>query len=102
MMMMMMSHSPSLLSHTSAAVITVTQCVISRGLIMVSFPEQSFEEANAPYQDTMALDSDPDLELHYSLGEVKSALGEIRERLDDIHMGEVHYRHSGNCGGNNE
>ncbi|XP_053084273.1 E3 ubiquitin-protein ligase TRIM11 isoform X2 [Pangasianodon hypophthalmus] len=55
---------------------------------------QSFEEVNAPYQDTTTLNGDPDLELHFSLGEVKSALGEIRERLDDIHMGEVHYRHS--------
>lgn len=63
---------------------------------MVSFPEQSFEETNTPYQDTMTLDTDSDLELHFSFGEVKSALGEIRERLDDIHMGEVHYRHSGN------
>lgn len=60
------------------------------------FLEQSFEEANVPYQDTMTPDSNPDLELHFSLGEVKSTLGEIRERLDDIHMGEVHYRHSGN------
>ncbi|KAF4073528.1 hypothetical protein AMELA_G00244150 [Ameiurus melas] len=55
---------------------------------------QSFEETNTPYQDTMTLDTDSDPELHFSLGEVKSALGEIRERLDDIHMGEVHYRHS--------
>lgn len=44
----------------------------------------------------MTHDNDPDLELHFSLGEVKNALGEIREKLDDIHMGEVHYRHSGN------
>lgn len=44
----------------------------------------------------MVHNNDPDLELHFSLGEVKSTLGEIRERLDDIHMGEVHYRHSGN------
>ncbi|XP_027001816.1 E3 ubiquitin/ISG15 ligase TRIM25-like [Tachysurus fulvidraco] len=55
---------------------------------------QSFEEVNIPYQDAMTHDNDPDLELHFSLGEVKSALGEIREKLDDIHMGEVHYRHS--------
>ncbi|XP_046690320.1 E3 ubiquitin-protein ligase TRIM39 [Silurus meridionalis] len=54
---------------------------------------QSFEEVNAPYQDHM-LNTDPDLELHFSLGEVKNALGEIRERLDDIHMGEVNYRQS--------
>ncbi|XP_053347491.1 E3 ubiquitin-protein ligase TRIM7 [Clarias gariepinus] len=55
---------------------------------------QSFEEVNAPYQDTMTLNNDPDLELHFSFGEVKNTLSEIRERLDDIHMGEVQYRHS--------
>ncbi|KAG9279489.1 tripartite motif-containing protein 7-like [Astyanax mexicanus] len=58
---------------------------------------QSFEEANIPYHDMGALnpEEDGDLELHFSLGEIKAALGDIRERLDDIHMGEVHYRHSG-------
>ncbi|XP_058233983.1 E3 ubiquitin-protein ligase TRIM7 isoform X2 [Hemibagrus wyckioides] len=55
---------------------------------------QTFQEVNVPYQDTMVHNNDPDLELHFSLSEVKSTLGEIRERLDDIHMGEVHYRHS--------
>ncbi|XP_066529605.1 E3 ubiquitin-protein ligase TRIM39 [Hoplias malabaricus] len=56
---------------------------------------QSFDEASIQYQDMgSAQEEDPDLELHFSLGEVKAALGDIRERLDDIHMGEVHYRHS--------
>ncbi len=36
-----------------------------------------------------------ELTLRFSLGDVKAALGEIRERLDDIRCGEVHYRHSG-------
>lgn len=36
-----------------------------------------------------------EMTLHFSLGDVKAALGEIRERLDDIRAGEVHYRHSG-------
>ncbi|XP_036421484.1 E3 ubiquitin-protein ligase TRIM58 [Colossoma macropomum] len=57
---------------------------------------QSFEEANISYQDMDVLhpEEEPDLELHFSLGDVKAALGDIRERLDDIHMGEVHHRHS--------
>ncbi|KAL6457668.1 hypothetical protein MHYP_G00346310 [Metynnis hypsauchen] len=57
---------------------------------------QSFEEANISYQDMDMLhpQEEPDLLLHFSLGDVKAALGDIRERLDDIHMGEVHYRHS--------
>lgn len=36
-----------------------------------------------------------ELTLRFSLGDVKAALGEIREKLDDIRFGEVHYRHSG-------
>lgn len=36
-----------------------------------------------------------EMTLRFSLGDVKAALGEIRERLDDIRSGEVHYRHSG-------
>ncbi|XP_043090015.1 E3 ubiquitin-protein ligase TRIM7 [Puntigrus tetrazona] len=56
---------------------------------------QSFEEANSPLQD---LETDmrevDELTLRFSLGDVKAALGEIRERLDDIRFGEVHYRQS--------
>ncbi len=36
-----------------------------------------------------------ELTLRFSLGDVKAALGEIRERLDDIRCGEVKYRQSG-------
>ncbi|XP_076864387.1 bloodthirsty-related gene family, member 30 isoform X2 [Brachyhypopomus gauderio] len=58
---------------------------------------QSFADANAPFQDVSSVNpgEGSDLQLHFSLGDVKTALGEIRERLDDIQMGEVHYRHSG-------
>ncbi|KAI2644515.1 E3 ubiquitin-protein ligase TRIM39 [Labeo rohita] len=56
---------------------------------------QSFEEANSPLQDSdMDMHEVDELTLRFSLGDVKAALGEIRERLDDIRFGEVHYRHS--------
>ncbi|ROL52973.1 E3 ubiquitin-protein ligase TRIM39 [Anabarilius grahami] len=56
---------------------------------------QSFEEANSPLQDSdMDLREVEEMTLRFSLGDVKAALGEIRERLDDIRAGEVHYRHS--------
>ncbi|XP_030649114.1 bloodthirsty-related gene family, member 30 [Chanos chanos] len=57
---------------------------------------QSFEAANTPIpeMETLREDAEAELELHFSLGEVKAALGEVREKLDDIRMGEVHYRHS--------
>ncbi|XP_067267998.1 E3 ubiquitin-protein ligase TRIM39 isoform X1 [Chanodichthys erythropterus] len=55
---------------------------------------QSFEEANSPLQDSdMDLREVEEMTLRFSLGDVKAALGEIRERLDDIRAGEVHYRH---------
>lgn len=57
---------------------------------------QSFEEASSPLQDSdMDIHEVDELTLRFSLGDVKAALGEIRERLDDIRCGEVHYRHSG-------
>uniref|UniRef100_A0A8C2HS99 Bloodthirsty-related gene family, member 30 n=1 Tax=Cyprinus carpio TaxID=7962 RepID=A0A8C2HS99_CYPCA len=56
---------------------------------------QSFEEASSPLQDSdMDIHEVDELTLRFSLGDVKAALGEIRERLDDIRCGEVHYRHS--------
>ncbi|XP_042632053.1 E3 ubiquitin-protein ligase TRIM58-like [Cyprinus carpio] len=56
---------------------------------------QSFEEANSPLQDSdMDMHEVDELTLRFSLGDVKAALGEIREKLDDIRFGEVHYRHS--------
>lgn len=57
---------------------------------------QGFQEINRPVQDTDTHEErEEDLTLHFSLGDVKRALGEIRERLDDIRCGEVHFRHSG-------
>lgn len=55
---------------------------------------QSFEEMNRPVQDTHD-ELEEDLTLHFSLRDVKRALGEIRERLDDISYGQVHHRGSG-------
>ncbi|XP_051948294.1 E3 ubiquitin-protein ligase TRIM47-like [Xyrauchen texanus] len=56
---------------------------------------QSFEELNSPLQDMETQEEvEVNLTLQFSLGEVKTALGDIRERLDDIRLGEVHYRHS--------
>ncbi|KAA0710750.1 E3 ubiquitin-protein ligase TRIM7 [Triplophysa tibetana] len=55
---------------------------------------KSFEEMNRPVQDTHD-ELEEDLTLHFSLRDVKRALGEIRERLDDISYGQVHYRGSG-------
>ncbi|XP_028979206.2 E3 ubiquitin-protein ligase TRIM58 isoform X1 [Esox lucius] len=58
---------------------------------------QTFEEASAPLQDdseTQDVDAEAEVSLRFSLGTVKMALGELRERLDDIHMGEVRPRGS--------
>nr|XP_006630283.1 PREDICTED: E3 ubiquitin-protein ligase TRIM11-like [Lepisosteus oculatus] len=54
---------------------------------------QGFQEASRPIQteDTSSLS----LEMHFHLEEVKRALGDVRERLDDIRMGEVRPRRSG-------
>ncbi|XP_056596888.1 E3 ubiquitin-protein ligase TRIM58-like isoform X2 [Triplophysa dalaica] len=54
---------------------------------------KSFEEMNRPVQDTHD-ELEEDLTLHFSLRDVKRALGEIRERLDDISCGQVHHRGS--------
>ncbi|XP_071264207.1 E3 ubiquitin-protein ligase TRIM39-like [Salvelinus alpinus] len=56
---------------------------------------QSFEEASAPLQadsDTQELDAD--VSLHFSLGDVKVALGELKKSMDEIRMGEVRSRSS--------
>ncbi|XP_064171032.1 E3 ubiquitin-protein ligase TRIM39-like isoform X2 [Anguilla rostrata] len=51
---------------------------------------KSFEAANALFTDDEEDIQEPDhLELHLPLGEAKKALGELRDRLEDIHMGEV-------------
>ncbi|XP_028840963.1 bloodthirsty-related gene family, member 30 [Denticeps clupeoides] len=58
---------------------------------------QSFDAVNAPVQAELERHfegPEVELELHYSLDDVKTALGEIREKLDYIHGGGVRYRHS--------
>ncbi|XP_024288791.1 E3 ubiquitin/ISG15 ligase TRIM25 [Oncorhynchus tshawytscha] len=58
---------------------------------------QSFEEASAPIQadsDTQELDAEAEVSLHFSLGEVKVALGELKKSMDEIRMGEVQSRSS--------
>ncbi|XP_041736397.1 E3 ubiquitin/ISG15 ligase TRIM25-like [Coregonus clupeaformis] len=58
---------------------------------------QSFEEASAPLQadsDSQELDAEAEVSLHFSLGEVKVALGELKKSMDEIRMGEVHSRGS--------
>ncbi|XP_071754389.2 bloodthirsty-related gene family, member 30 [Centroberyx gerrardi] len=58
---------------------------------------QSFEEATAPLaadSDLQELDEESELSLHFQLGEVKSALAEVKEKMDEIRMGEVRSRGS--------
>ncbi|KAJ8251779.1 hypothetical protein GJAV_G00225350 [Gymnothorax javanicus] len=51
---------------------------------------KTFQAANALCDDDDNDSQEPDhLELHLPLGEAKKVLGELRERLQDIHMGEV-------------
>lgn len=38
---------------------------------------------------------DEDFSLHFQLGDVKSGLSEARDKMDDIRMGEVRSRGSG-------
>ncbi|XP_026204463.1 E3 ubiquitin-protein ligase TRIM39-like [Anabas testudineus] len=57
---------------------------------------QSFEEAAAPLDDEKHNDVDEDAEfsLQFHLGEVKSALSEIKDKVDDIRVGEIRPRTS--------
>lgn len=67
---------------------------------MVLFCPQSFEEAAAPLDDEKHNDVDEDAEfsLQFHLGEVKSALSEIKDKVDDIRVGEIRPRTSrGSC-----
>lgn len=44
------------------------------------------------------MDDDEEFSLHFQLGEVKSALSEVKDKMDDIRMGEVRTRGSrGSC-----
>ncbi|XP_073350914.1 E3 ubiquitin-protein ligase TRIM39-like [Pagrus major] len=55
---------------------------------------QSYEEATAPLAEDQQNEPDEDEEfsLHFQLGEVKSALSEVKDKMDDIRMGEVRSR----------
>ncbi|XP_033501099.1 bloodthirsty-related gene family, member 30 isoform X2 [Epinephelus lanceolatus] len=56
---------------------------------------QSFEDATAPLAEDQQDEVDEDeFSLHFQLGEVKSALSEVKDKMDDIRMGEVHPRGS--------
>ncbi|XP_041859459.1 E3 ubiquitin-protein ligase TRIM58-like [Melanotaenia boesemani] len=57
---------------------------------------QSFEEATAPLEEEQKDDVDEDSEfsLHFQLDEVKTGLSEVKEKMDNIQMGEVQSRGS--------
>ncbi|XP_036945950.1 E3 ubiquitin-protein ligase TRIM58-like [Acanthopagrus latus] len=57
---------------------------------------QSYEEATAPLAEDQQneMDDDEEFSLHFQLGEVKSALSEVKDKMDDIRMGEVRSRGS--------
>uniref|UniRef100_A0A3Q3ICE9 Bloodthirsty-related gene family, member 30 n=1 Tax=Monopterus albus TaxID=43700 RepID=A0A3Q3ICE9_MONAL len=57
---------------------------------------QSFEEATAPLEEEKEkeVDEDSEFSLHFQLGGVKSCLSDVRDKLDDIRMGEVRSRGS--------
>ncbi|KAM6914272.1 bloodthirsty-related gene family, member 30 [Lycodopsis pacificus] len=58
---------------------------------------QSFEEATAPLVEEQQeeVDEDEEFLLHFPLVEVKSSLSELKDKMDDIRMGEVVSRGSG-------
>lgn len=63
-------------------------------------PPQSYEEATAPLEEDQQneMDDDEEFSLHFQLGEVKSALSEVKDKMDDIRMGDVRTRGSrGSC-----
>ncbi|XP_058509517.1 E3 ubiquitin-protein ligase TRIM58-like [Solea solea] len=49
---------------------------------------QSFEEATAPLDEDNKEDEDEELSLHFQLTEVKTSLSEVKDKMDDIRMGE--------------
>ncbi|XP_056257676.1 E3 ubiquitin-protein ligase TRIM39 isoform X1 [Seriola aureovittata] len=57
---------------------------------------QSFEEVAAPLAEDQLneVDEDSELSLHFQLGEVKSSLAEVKDKMDDIRMGEGRSRGS--------
>jgi len=69
-----------------------------------SFFSQSYEEATAPLQEEQQddVDEDSELSLHFHLDEVKSGLSEVKEKMEEIRMGEVRPRGSRGSGGSCE
>ncbi|KAI9523669.1 hypothetical protein NQZ68_025391 [Dissostichus eleginoides] len=59
---------------------------------------QSYEEATSPLGEEQRGEEEPDFSLHFQLGEVKSSLLEVKEKMEDIRMGEVRPRGSGSAG----
>ncbi|KAM3597742.1 uncharacterized protein V6R79_008724 [Siganus canaliculatus] len=57
---------------------------------------RSYGEATAPLAEDQQddVDEDEDLSLHFQLGEVKSSLGEVKDKMDDIRTGEIRSRGS--------
>uniref|UniRef100_A0A3Q1FHU5 Bloodthirsty-related gene family, member 30 n=1 Tax=Acanthochromis polyacanthus TaxID=80966 RepID=A0A3Q1FHU5_9TELE len=61
---------------------------------------QSFEDATAPLSEEQEqeVDEASEFQLHLHLGDVKSSLVEIKDKMDDVRMGEVRSRGSrGSC-----
>lgn len=54
---------------------------------------QSYAEATAPLEEEQD-EADEDLSLHFQLGDIKGALAEVKEKMDDIRMGEIRPRGS--------
>ncbi|XP_054616516.1 zinc finger protein RFP-like isoform X2 [Dunckerocampus dactyliophorus] len=55
---------------------------------------QSFEEAATPLGDNQPFNVDDDFVLHFHLDDVKAALAEVKDKMDDIRMGGVYSRGS--------
>ncbi|XP_069021517.1 E3 ubiquitin-protein ligase TRIM39-like [Embiotoca jacksoni] len=55
----------------------------------------SFEAATSPLSEDQQDEVDEDdLSLHFQLLDVKSGLSEVKDKMDDIRMGEIHFRGS--------
>nr|XP_046272480.1 E3 ubiquitin-protein ligase TRIM39-like isoform X2 [Scatophagus argus] len=61
---------------------------------------QSYEEATAPLSEDQQGDVDEDQEfsLHFHLGEVKSSLSDVKDKMEEIRMGGVRSRGSASSG----
>lgn len=49
-------------------------------------------------EEQQEVDEDEEFSLHFQLGDVRSALSEVKEKMDDIRMGEVRSRVSRGSG----